>query len=299
VTLKDEYWGEPNQTSLKYASEVHLGKPATDIILLGHAWAPSQTPVFRVDAKLTLGDKVNHQVCVFGNRTWNNGRISPPESFTKIPLLYERAYGGFQSVKTREADVDSALQKSVSQWMGASKLFQKYMATGETREALYIDERNPMGSGFTTPQQWDEPEGLKLPNLENPHQLITHLKDRPTPMGFGFIAPTWQPRVQYAGTYDDTWQHTRAPYMPKDFDPRFFNMAHPNLIYPGYLQGGELVRLENLSERGNLTFSVPDLKPQVSVLLADKRKKVPPLNLETLLIEPDHQQRITRHPLYF
>ena len=44
VTLADEYWGEPAKSSLKYASEAHLCKPATDIVLVGSAYAPSGRP---------------------------------------------------------------------------------------------------------------------------------------------------------------------------------------------------------------------------------------------------------------
>src|SRR5262245_35314517 len=38
--LADEYWGDPALSSLKYASELHVGKPSTDVILMGQAWSP-------------------------------------------------------------------------------------------------------------------------------------------------------------------------------------------------------------------------------------------------------------------
>ena len=37
---EDEYWSEnPENSSIKKASEIHIGKPATDIIVLGNAHA--------------------------------------------------------------------------------------------------------------------------------------------------------------------------------------------------------------------------------------------------------------------
>ena len=34
VTLADEYWGEPGESSLKYPTEAHLMKPGTDVIVV-------------------------------------------------------------------------------------------------------------------------------------------------------------------------------------------------------------------------------------------------------------------------
>ena len=47
------------------------------------------------------------------------------------------------------------------------------------------------------------------------------------------------------------------PILPVDFDDRFFNAAPPDQIYPGYLQGGEVVRAMNLSEKGKEHFVLP------------------------------------------
>jgi len=41
-TLEDEYWGEPGLSSIKYASDMHLTKPSTDVVLVGRAWVPQQ-----------------------------------------------------------------------------------------------------------------------------------------------------------------------------------------------------------------------------------------------------------------
>jgi hypothetical protein len=78
-----------------------------------------------------------------------------------------------------------------------------------------------------------------------------------SPACFAPVAPNWQPRAGFAGTYDDNWQQTRAPYLPDDYNPRFMNVAPPDLIYPGYLQGGEAVRVIGMHPAGDLGFALP------------------------------------------
>jgi hypothetical protein len=48
-TQADEYWGEPGASSLKYASDMHLCKPSTDVALVGHAWPMDKPKVERLD----------------------------------------------------------------------------------------------------------------------------------------------------------------------------------------------------------------------------------------------------------
>ena len=96
-----------------------------------------------------------------------------------------------------------------------------------------------------------------LPNLEDPDALITAWNHRPKPVGFGFYGKGWQPRLGYLGTYDDKWRLERSPELPGDFDPLFYNGAHPDLQMPGYLEGGEPVELVNLSPEGQIAFNLP------------------------------------------
>src|ERR1700754_4304032 len=41
VTLSPVHWGDPATSSLKAASDMYLLKPATDVLLVGHAQAPN------------------------------------------------------------------------------------------------------------------------------------------------------------------------------------------------------------------------------------------------------------------
>jgi hypothetical protein len=130
------------------------------------------------------------------------------------------------------------------------------------------ETKNPVGRGFVGQKHTTELNGFPLPNLECPDNLIRDYRDRPAPACFAPIAPNWQPRAGFAGTYDDIWQQTRAPYLPDDYNPRFMNVAPPDLIYPGYLQGGEAVRIIGMHPAGDLGCSLPYVNLSNKVLVA-------------------------------
>lgn len=264
VLLKDEYWKEPTDSSVRWAGEVHLSKPGTDVVLNGNARTPDGRKAPQLDVTLSVGSRTK-TVRVFGDRVWKPGLVgmvamSTPEPFAQMPLVYERAFGGMHAVGDKEGTV------------------------------LY-EPRNPVGRGFVGKRSGKDLKDLPLPNLEDPADLIRGVKDTPTPAGFGFIAASWEPRRSYAGTYDEAWTKSRSPYLPKDFDPRFLHAAHPDLVFERYLAGGERIEVTNVSTEGPLRFELPRLELATTVRLKGQDLK-PALNLETVLIEPD-EKRLT------
>lgn len=257
VLLADEYWGEPGQSSIKTASDVHLCKPATDILLVGQAYAPERTPVTQLDVSVSVGP-YSDVLRVFGDRVWEKGlfgcRIGTPQPFEVMPLVYERAFGGVELINPK------------------------------TNEVAY-EPRNPVGRGFHDKRGKGEIVGQALPNLEDPAQLIVGPYDRPAPKCFAAIAASWAPRKSWVGTYDEAWRMAQAPYLPSDFDPRFFNLASTRLTCNGYLRGGEPVEIINASPQGELRFTLPrcDLIADVRI---EGQSVQPELNLETVLLEP-------------
>ena len=248
----DVYWTEPGKSSIKYASDMHTGKPATDIIMLGHACVPGQKEATQIDVSLSVG-KVSKTVQVFGDRQWKEGQITRPTPFKTMAMVYEKAYGGV------------------------------HIANGQL---VGVEARNPIGRGYAGARKANEMNGVPLPNLEDPNQLIHDVNDQPLPACFGYCAPHWQPRVAFAGTYDDAWQNTRAPYLPMDFDNRFLNSAHPDLVYPGYLQGGEPITITHMHPDGAFQFDLPQVTPTTRIHVA-KRVEQLAFNLETLVLEPN------------
>ncbi|MFT3766878.1 MAG: DUF2169 domain-containing protein [Minicystis sp.] len=222
----DEHHGDPASSSLRYESDLCPQKAGTDIVLVGQAWSPSPTP--EIDVVLSAGP-LRKAVRVFGDRaffgTGHEFGISAPHPFTRMPLIYERAYGG--------ADGDG------------------------------FDAKNPVGIGFC--RSLDHADGARLPNLEDPRHLIRHPEDRPPPAGFGFIARHWMPRRALAGTYDEAWRADRCPLLPRDFDRRFYHSASPDLIASRPFHGGEPIRVEGASEGGPIAFRVPRLSLDIAV----------------------------------
>lgn len=257
VNVAGEYWGEPETSSYRYEPECAFFKPATDVVLVGHACAPAPGTTETLVA-LQVGP-VRKAVRVVGERVWfrSMGSVSmtKPRPFERIPLRYERAFGGWD-----RTDADPAKHG--------------------------FEPRNPVGVGFrASPRHFAEE--LRLPNLEDPEQPLQRFGQAVAPASFGFVSPHWQPRAAFAGTYDEAWNQKRKPLLPKDFDRRFLNAASPGLVVPGYLKGGEPVTVVNASPKGRLSFALPRVVPKATVELAGGEDVHPALNLDTVILDTD------------
>ncbi|KAB2967933.1 DUF2169 domain-containing protein [Zoogloea sp.] len=251
----DVYWGDPASSSLRAAADLTLLKPSTDVLLLGRAVAPAG-PVQSMEVALRVGT-LSRRLRVFGERVWQREgegwRPSAPRPFERLPLRWELAFGG-QSRAHPDHPPEAEL-------------------------------RNPVGRGFVA--SWDtDPAGLPLPCIEDPEALLRHPHERPEPAGMAPVAAAWAGRARHAGTYDAAWQKSRAPYLPLDFDPRFFQVAPPALIAPQRLVGGESVELDGMTGGGRVGFTLPRPDLHLAFDFAGRHIAAEPL-LDTVLIEPD------------
>lgn len=261
ITYADEYYGEPGLSSVRYESDFALHKPATDVVVNGTAYAPGGEPARVVDVSLTVST-IRKTIRVFGDRTWEAGHTggftpSPPKPFLKMPLIYERAFGGPDRCQG-QAGTETA---------------------------------NPVGIGFHA-HSHKGIEGSRLPNLEHPAFLIHSPLDTPLPVGFGFMARNSRPRCSYAGTYDQAWLDNRFPFLPLDFDDRYFQGAPEDQVCP-YLRGGERVRLTSLTPEGLLEFALPRPEVFADVLHAnsEQEESLNPV-MDTVILEPDQRRCI-------
>lgn len=259
MVLADEYRGDPGASSLRYSGEIHIPKAGTDVVLNGEAWA-DKGKVPWVDVTLSVAERTK-TVRVFGDRNWVAGpggtQPSRPMPFNRMPLIYERSFGG--------------------------------VAEGIDRQRTLFEARNPVGVGFYGRLGQSKVLNLSLPNLEDPRHLLRVPGEIPAPAGFGYIAPNWAPRVDLAGTYGPTWQRDRAPYLPEDFDQRFFNAASADMVFPRFLVGGEPVGIVGAGPEGPLRFVLPLCRPVATVSVAGDLER-PPFSLETVLLEPGERR---------
>jgi len=248
---EDVYFGEAGHSSLKLPSDFHPGKPASDILMVGSAYSPEGRAVSAMNVGFCVGP-ISKTLRVTGDRVWLNGQASQVAAFESMPMIYERAYGGVH----------------------------------DTGERVYMEERNPVGVGFCGKNKPRDMEGLALPNIEYPDQLMQRCGDTSSPAGFTAVAPSWLPRKQYAGTYDQNWQQTRAPFLPMDYDSRFCNLAPSDQIFAGYLKGGEPVMVKGMHPSGEIACKVPSVNLSCKVDRGGEIVELP-LNIETLILEPN------------
>jgi hypothetical protein len=259
VCLAGEPWGDdPKTSSWRLEPEATRAKPASDVVLLGSAVAtkPSTTEVlvaFQVGparaALRVLGERA------FFKSVGSVG-MTKPMPFERIPLRWERAFGGWDRSNPDEKKHE--------------------------REA-----RNPIGVGFRSSHGRYE-DGLRAPNLEDPARPFKGWGDRPAPAGVGFTSADWEPRVKHAGTYDKKWKEERAPLLPKDFNKRFLNSAAPGLVLPGHLRGDESVVAAGVSPTGGVSFKLPGVGPaSVQAEHTGRADANIPLALDTVVLDTD------------
>lgn len=258
VDFAGKPYGEPGKSSYRIEPEVAFVKPATDVVLLGHAHAP-QRGATEVAVGLRLGP-VTKVARVTGDRVFEEGvfgkRIGKPQPFEKIPLQWERAFGGWDR-------------------------------SAEKPEHHDCEPANQVGVGFAA-KRGVFVAGAPVPNIEDADKPLKGWGGRSPPAGFGFVNPEWQPRARFAGTFDATWEKTRSPLLPKDFNRRFFNAAPEGLVAPGYLRGDEVAVALGVTPEGRWEFQLPGLAaPRCQIAVRTGAPIELTTNLDTIILDAD------------
>ena len=248
--------GEAGKSGLRYEGDLQGLKPGTDVLVRGSAWAPPGRLATEVGVGISVGP-LNKRLKVFGDRRWDKvaGTLmsTSPEAFESMPIVYERAFGGWDKTPSDPAE-------------------------------HRLDSRNPVGTGFAV--RAENCAGNFLPNVEYPDQLIGSWRDQPQPAGLNAIECHWSPRREWAGTYDEAWREKRFPLWAEDFDSRYHNCAPADQQVAGFLRGGEVVELQNLSPTGRMTFNLPRVYPFFETRIGPERIEHR-AQLCTVILEPD------------
>jgi len=97
VLSEPTYTGDPGESSIRYPADLVPEKPGTDVVFVGHAYPPNLRPLTELTSHLEVGP-LRKTIAVVGDRTWVPSFfgvvMSKPVAFERMPITYERAYGG-------------------------------------------------------------------------------------------------------------------------------------------------------------------------------------------------------------
>ena len=288
ICVVDAYFGEANTSSVRTESDLAPFKPKCDVVVVGSAYSPSGQPVQRVTVGIEIDDgagrsKLSHRLAICGPRDLvkHTGLersvtvlarslggdvpdwfLDEPGAFLDMPLRYEMAFGGELKVSAE----DVAAERLKSDERLSDEVRTKHPAGAAAPVAHTVCRCNPLGCGFvetwhvraTRATRYPAPriEAVGAPLSAELLQALAGGRSQCgsdpalTPQGFGVVTKAWQPRLKLAGTFDETWRTSRAPFLPKDFDMAYWNGAHP-AMQCSYLYGGEIVTLTNLMASGS------------------------------------------------
>jgi hypothetical protein len=165
--------------------------------------------------------------------------------------------------------------------------------------------RNTIGCGYVLTESRERIDGLLLPQIENPADLLTPERlvvgapvnwwRQPFPWSCDWFDALWYPRQRFFGALprglpdDDRelfevragWaepgQQKRLQETPaaEELDKRFADAASPGLILP-FMRGDEQVQLESVLLGGqSLNLTLPGRAPRISVRFQGRDHEVP------------------------
>ena len=258
LVMTDVFTGMPGLSATLYEIDFALRKMYCDVVLNGSCYAPRGRPATKVQVGLRVG-RLTKSFNVVGNRVWRSNsvlsRASSPEPFTVQPISYGNAYGGIDKPSDDPA---------THTWYPLNHAGLGY---------------HPRTSGAAL-------SGKPLPNTEEVGRPVSRPDGSYLPMAFGCVGRGWQQRIKWAGTYDQKWRDETFPFLPSDFDERYFQSA-PEDQQTDFLRGGEEVVLVHLTPSGRAEFRIPPIDEPFVVLYKDGEEKRVSGVVDTLVLEPD------------
>lgn len=295
----DVYGDETLDPRFPPGSDYWLDKTATDVVFLGSAHMFEGRPGLSMHVRASVGKRTK-RIAVFGRREivrTHDGHLAirEPEPFVEMSLGYENAYGGMDPrVPLAEAD---------------RQAFVELASAGLATDHPGLYPRNAIGKGYLV---YPEPlQGLEMPNLEDPDDLLTTQRlvagapelwyRQPLPWSFGWTNGLMYPRELHAGF--DAWfpcpDERELPEVKRGLlrpgvagVPRtqgqvtaeYYQEASLGLVAGEALAGQSVTIVGMHPEQPSLAFSVP-AEPQIDVTIDGERHR-PKALLTNLVVRP-------------
>ncbi len=258
LIMADTFTGEPGFSAPLQEIDFAPRKHRCDVLLTGHARAPAGAQVTRLRAELRVGPMAK-TFDVVGDRVWQASltgiTASAPRHFTELPVSYDRAFGG--------ADRHSE---------------------DETEHDAYLP--NPVGRGWHKHLKNAWVDGTPLPNIETIGEGVSFPTDKRRPVALGPLGRSWPQRARYAGTYDDAWLADVFPFLPADFDERYYQAAPEDQQVPVPKAPMDVV-LTGFTADGPRQFALPHFEAPVHVFPKRGEREDFTARLDTIAFDTD------------
>ncbi|TIV39923.1 MAG: DUF2169 domain-containing protein, partial [Mesorhizobium sp.] len=148
---------------------------------------------------------------------------------------------------------------------------------------------NPVGTGWSRTRNQRLIPGLRLPNTQAIDEEIRSPFGDYKPMSFGPMGRGWPGRIEYGGTYDQNWIDNVFPFLPEDFDERYFQMA-PRDQQIDHPRGGEEVVLMNLTPEERVSFRLPSTALQMTLFKGREIAYAADVLPDTVLLDTENRR---------
>jgi hypothetical protein len=258
LIMAETFSGAPGFTAPIDEIDFAPRKHACDVLLTGSAHAPEGRQVTRMRVGLRVGP-MEKSFDVIGDRVWQAGltgiSASAPQAFTKMPVSYDVAFGGVDRNSDDESEHDAY-------------------------------PPNPAGRGWHKHLKNAWVDGKSLPNTEEIGKAVNFPSDNRMPMALGPLGRGWSQRARYAGTYDQQWLDDSFPFLPKDFDERYYQAA-PEDQQVALPKSSMEVVLSGFTPDGVRQFMLPHFEAPVHVFAKRGEREDLFATLDTIVFQPD------------
>lgn len=244
------FWDSDKPSSLRFDDDLAPFKPCPDVIVNGTAHAPNGKPLPSWRAGVRVG---NHEkrITVTGPRAWVH---TPLLGWSLSPIV---------PVKHVPLRYELAFG-------------------GEGYDS------NPVGLGRIERASGDKSKMVLAPQILCEDGVSPKFGEAYPVQGFGAIQRAWQPRRARAGMLGENGSQSKEERLPNDFDPTYWNAAHPDLCADEFFRGNEDVSLTAMHpEHATLCFRLPEQVVGIGVVHASGFRDAAPGRLDTVFIDAD------------